>query len=257
MTTRRKFGMGIAAILAAQRAPAALVRSLVAGRHIAATGTRLPYDAEVEYLESTGTQWIETGIYGNDTILVKCGWSYRDSSSYYSPFGTRTSLASRAFAFSGSVTNGIYINYSTSARYLSYSGKDVYAHEWEVQLGKDGSSWYSYLAKDGALVSSSTGAPTAFSTELTIPLFAYRSNSGILTFGNGGQRIKFFQVKQGSEIVLDLFAVRFTNSLGQTEGAMYDRVSGQLFRNAGTGAFVIGPVKARGASGQNGGGISG
>lgn len=44
-------------------------------------------------------------------------------------------------------------------------------------------------------------------------------------------------------IARDSIAVRFTNELGETEGAMYDRVSGQLYRNAGTGAFIIGPDK--------------
>lgn len=37
--------------------------------------------------------------------------------------------------------------------------------------------------------------------------------------------------------------VRFTNEDGVGEGAMYDKVSGQLYRNAGTGAFIIGPDK--------------
>ena len=37
--------------------------------------------------------------------------------------------------------------------------------------------------------------------------------------------------------------VRFTNEDGVSEGAMYDKVSGQLYRNAGTGAFLIGPDK--------------
>ena len=37
--------------------------------------------------------------------------------------------------------------------------------------------------------------------------------------------------------------VRFTNEDGVSEGVMYDKVSGQLYRNAGTGAFVIGPDK--------------
>lgn len=41
-----------------------------------------------------------------------------------------------------------------------------------------------------------------------------------------------------------MIAVRFTNEQGVSEGAMYDRVSGQLFRNAGTGAFTIGPDKS-------------
>ena len=37
---------------------------MIAARQIAfgkAAGKRLPYDAEVEYLESTGTQYIDTG----------------------------------------------------------------------------------------------------------------------------------------------------------------------------------------------------
>ena len=43
--------------------------------------------------------------------------------------------------------------------------------------------------------------------------------------------------------VIDLIPVRFINERGETEGAFYDKVSGQLFGNAGTGAFIIGPDK--------------
>ena len=37
---------------------------------------QLPYDAEVEYLESTGTQWINTGVYGSQSVgaEVKVMW---------------------------------------------------------------------------------------------------------------------------------------------------------------------------------------
>ena len=44
-------------------------------------------------------------------------------------------------------------------------------------------------------------------------------------------------------IIGSFIPVRFTNEDGVSEGAMYDKVSGQLYRNAGTGAFVIGPDK--------------
>ena len=47
----------------------------------------------------------------------------------------------------------------------------------------------------------------------------------------------------GDNPVRDFIPVRFTNERGETEGAMYDRVSGQLYRNSGTGAFIIGPDK--------------
>ena len=40
-------------------------------RNALMTGKRLPYDAEVEYLESTGTQWIDTGIVAADDVGVK------------------------------------------------------------------------------------------------------------------------------------------------------------------------------------------
>ena len=47
----------------------------------------------------------------------------------------------------------------------------------------------------------------------------------------------------GDKPVRDFIPVRFTNENGVSEGAMYDKVSDQLYRNAGTGAFVIGPDK--------------
>lgn len=41
-------------------------------------------------------------------------------------------------------------------------------------------------------------------------------------------------------MLFDIIPVRFTNELGEPEGAMYDKVSGQLFRNAGTDKFLVG-----------------
>ena len=43
--------------------------------------------------------------------------------------------------------------------------------------------------------------------------------------------------------LIDLIPVRFTNENEEPEGALYDRVSGELFRNAGLGSFIIGPDK--------------
>ena len=42
-------------------------------------------------------------------------------------------------------------------------------------------------------------------------------------------------------IVRDFVPIRFTNENEAEEGAMYDFVSEQLFRNNGTGSFIIGP----------------
>jgi len=56
-------------------------------------------------------------------------------------------------------------------------------------------------------------------------------------------RIGFFQIFHNGILLRDFLPVKFSNEQGVSEGAMYDCVSGQLFRNAGTGAFVVGPDK--------------
>ena len=69
-----------------------------------------------------------------------------------------------------------------------------------------------------------------------IYLFAY-DNKG--TPGNtGNARIYSAQFTKGDAVVMDLVPVRKDGV-----GYMYDKVSGQLLGNSGTGDFVIGPDK--------------
>lgn len=49
-------------------------------------------------------------------------------------------------------------------------------------------------------------------------------------------RVYAFSIRKEGEAVLDLVPVRVGD-----EGFMYDRVSGRLFGNSGTGRFVVGP----------------
>lgn len=44
---------------------------MLGARTAAWSGEALPYDAEVEYLESTGTQWIDTGIIATENTRIK------------------------------------------------------------------------------------------------------------------------------------------------------------------------------------------
>ena len=75
-------------------------------------------------------------------------------------------------------------------------------------------------------------------------------------------KVKEYVVFNDGNKIQHLVPVRFTNELGQTEGAMYDRANPTvgmnpdgsartdgLYRNRGTGAFVIGSD----ASAANGG----
>lgn len=56
-------------------------------------------------------------------------------------------------------------------------------------------------------------------------------------------RIYGWRVNRGESTIQECVPVRFTNENNQTEGAMYDKVTKQLFRNQGSGSFIIGPDK--------------
>lgn len=197
----------------------------------------LPYDAEVEYLESTGTQWIDTLQKANNSTSVDCRVAWHDVSGY-----DKVAFA----ADNGSSFNGGFIlavsGFAAFIRYVRgnqykdnyISGKVQADKFYDISVGPDG------LTIDGSNLPITDTA--SFQTNGTLPIFAWRRGTG--NPGAGTARFASFKMWQGSTIVLDMIPVRFTNELGQSEGAMYDRVSGALFRNAGTGAFPIGTDKS-------------
>lgn len=256
MTTRRnmiKAGAGLAAILASGKAPAYLIKSMLAARNsigMRVGGAKLPYDVEeVEYLESTGTQWIDTGIIPTiDTICdIDCmsitfvGWG--------GIVGSCTSDNS---------ADSYYFRQSGAVSVKGYSATVDGKSNVNQILVDDGVKASCHLSKDTFEVNGTikTLGATAFSVSPSLPMFMFAVNLGgspwIYRLFKG--RVFSCKIYNGNILVRDFIPVRFTNELGHSEGAMYDRVSGELepFRNKGTGAFLWGPD----ASAQNGGGIT-
>ena len=190
----------------------------------------LPYDAEVEYLESTGTQWIDTG-----KVLSSTGFAY-DADILFKRidncqvFGGRT-VADNSMADSLSlfIVGGMwrFDNFGSSR-----SGPVV-----------DTDTRYSVSLVDGKTtvngVEVETPVPTGHSSGATVYIFA-----GHRPQASGGvelqSSIRLYSLKfyQYGLLAADYRPVRVGDI-----GYLYDRVSGQLFGNAGTGAFIIGPDK--------------
>jgi hypothetical protein len=179
----------------------------------------LPYDAEVEYLESVGTQWIDTGInpqssttWSTDIVcLPNSGIRYM-------------SLIGYAYSTLGVQSVGI-ANQKWSQTSLSVD----YASPTLVHADQTGQTFNGIQGN-----SNNIGNGLLYLFNRTSSLNQYPWNGKIYSA----------KIWVESILVRDFITVRFTNELGQSEGAMYDRVSGQLFRNAGTGAFTIGPDKS-------------
>lgn len=194
---------------------------------MARRGAPLPYDAEVEWIKCTGTQWLDTGIATNADSELVCDAKMEYSRIPYATLiGTGTGDGNILFSLTYSVGARAYID-----EWKNMSDVDMnIRHLVKINssgIEIDGVERFSYVSN--------------FVSKDTIKLSCWKIDDPVR---NGANSIYYsFCITSGSVKIIDLTPVRFTNENGVSEGAMYDRVSGQLFRNEGTGAFVIGPDK--------------
>ena len=192
---------------------------------------KLPYDEEVEYLESTGTQWIDTGIIALADDSYDLDFWMDNLNNSQTLFGAANDTARYATVW---VTIGGAIRFG-GAGIVSFDYK-----VWKIGDWNSLHSSYSTTILNG--VSKVNSFPYPFKdTSSTQNILLFKANGmpqSIITI-----RINNLHWYRNGVLVRDMIPVRFTNEQGVSEGAMYDRVSGQLFRNAGTGAFTIGPDK--------------
>lgn len=183
-------------------------------------GGKLPYDAEIEYLESSGTQWIDTGVVLDATMTVRVLYDYIQKGFV---FGVRSSTNS---GYSG-VTNE-----SDGTYRIRYGNKNIYA-QLTIPLGTNDVVISPIgVILNGATVSSTTYGNDFFSGHCF--LFTINNNGQPYKGNYGVNRIRRFSIDN----IIDFIPVRVG-----TTGYMYDKVSNQLFGNAGTGDFILGADK--------------
>lgn len=192
----------------------------------------LPYDAEVEYLESTGKQYIELLFGFDNTDEVHTSFSISELTDDKFMVSTKTwNTNNNRFGMGGGRKYQCgYGSYQTGSTFLSpQTYNDNTIRLWNY-AGRIFSVPSLGISLDCASI------PWGGTTTQIRLFFGYNAPSR-------GKMASYHHVKSGNDVA-DLIPVRFTNEQRVSEGAMYDRVSGQLFRNAGTGAFTIGPDKS-------------
>ena len=193
----------------------------------------LPYDAEVEYLESSGTQYVDTGY----APVFPSNLEYRARIRYHNTT-TRMIMGLQGGMYIGVVDgkyqcNGggnITVDAPVSANaahdfgavfHLPTEGSQPRGHrvDWTMDnlSGRTTGDLFHYLPATA-----------------TIWLFWANDASSL----RGASAIYSFQILADGVLVRDYQPVRVG-----TTGYLYDKVSKQLFGNAGTGSFVLGPDK--------------
>lgn len=178
------------------------------------------YDYEVEYLESGGECYISIGIFINGTLEYAAKFTYTAKNTSY--FGGRIAR-----------NNGAYLikNENNSTDSFGYGNISPYTFSFP----SNGIVESSYVGTTFKISNRTINVPRqTFNTNIEFWLFG--ANNYSLT--SAGTRIYYFKLWNAGNLVRDLIPVVKDNV-----GYMYDKVSGQLFGNAGTGDFILGPDK--------------
>ena len=193
-------------------------------------GKPLPYLRRVAYLESHGTEWIDTGVNTKQTLKIRLAFETNSTVAYY-VYGVRFKNSTITCASGTSDLLYGYARWGESAYTPAVPFGLVDVIQDSSGVITNGRS-FSYNYKQTVIERSG----------YTMVLFAAR-NGPTTVVSNMVGKIYYCAIWDDDVLVRDFIPVRFTNDRGETEGAMYDRVSGQIFGNQGTGAFIIGPDK--------------
>ena len=201
-------------------------------------GSSLPNESEIEYLESNGLQWIDTGYIPNANTQLYVEFSIRKFNSNIrdatAPFGVRSGWGNKQFVLFSPVNdrNTEYFCYGNS-----YTQKSIALQlNTRIICTIDKNHWVittNGTSEDHTFSSTeSSRLPT-----LNTILFSY-SNNGTVVIAYNVIDIYRFYVMENDVKVLDYKPYR----VGSV-GYMKDVVDGSLHGNDGTGDFVLGPDK--------------
>ena len=198
---------------------------MLGARTAAWSGKALPYDAEIEFLESTGTQYIGLGFMQDKLYRAEMDVSIpvsgKKGSYVICGANQTTSIGSYLSAYSASTKFiQMFVTGSPNTRIPANDSRTKITIDTVAGM----LSGYGITAIFGEI----NVSPYA-----NFVIFASRKE----TRSQAGTRFYSFKYESDFNSV-NLIPVRKGNI-----GYMYDRVSGQLFGNSGTGAFIIGPDK--------------
>lgn len=175
----------------------------------------------LDYIETTGTQYIDTGFTPNQDSRIVCEIMWMGG---MNGFGARSTVASRNF--SARVINDYWqLGYGSDGGVVT--GTIKAKQEWTtVEINKN--SLYV-----GGEFSVSREYDADFIAPYPIALGAIRAGS--LYYGNG--RYRACQIYDNGVLVRDLIPCKNASD----EIGMYDTLNAAFYGNAGTGTFVAGP----------------
>lgn len=204
---------------------------LLRRRMMGKSGGSIPYQ-RIEYLQGDGSAYIETGVPGNNDnleIAIDCYlYSYNEGifGNLYSSYNS-TALRTRR------ISSENYFEKTLNTRNSSNSGTEGITlapftenTRYSIVSNKQG------VTINGTFYDSTDYSNSGSNNTRTIKLYTATYNHANIS----NMKCYSFSIKNNWTLILNFIPVRIG-----TTGYMYDTVSGELFGNAGTGDFILGP----------------
>ena len=185
----------------------------------------------LEYIQSSGTQYIDTGFKPNQDTRVVCevgGYSIADNSAT-NLFGARTSTSSSdqfSFNIAGSTNyRSDYYNsrvgYSTE---LSFSGKiHIDKNKNVCSIESDGTTY------------TVTNTQGTFQTPFNLFIFGENRNGSVHSIPN--VKLYYFKLYDNGVLIRDFIPCKNASGVA----GLWDDVNSVFYQNAGSGTFTAGP----------------
>lgn len=188
------------------------------------------YKKKLSYLESTGTQYIDTGVVGKSGIKSFLDFEFisGDLNDFIVLGSANNKWAVRFYPVSS--RDGGMWTLGYGGRLISTTSatlKQRYKVESELSVGKQ------TMNVDDSIVINSADTATVNTTR---NMFLFGVNANGTFQGYGGARVYACWIEVGGALVRDFIPVIDMNDVP----CMYDKVSGEFFYNKGKGTFIYG-----------------
>lgn len=184
----------------------------------------------LNYLESTGTQYIDTGVIANQDTGIEMKYEVTKIQSNISqglvPFGAREAYQKRQFLIYSPVNHPKHVYYCYGDVYrLTITSLSV---NKAVNVSIRGNIWKTSLFEH-------TFEESVFETPYNLSLFA--QNCKPASGFDGCLKIYFTQIYDKDKLIKDFIPAK---RISDNVVGMYDKISRKFFINQGTGEFLYG-----------------
>ena len=164
---------------------------------------------EVEWIQSSGTQYIDSGVTETSDMAVSCHFDVDTVASDYL-FGSQQNSANLSY-------NGIFKN-----NMLEYNYAEVgFTAANSIELAEEVVGSTNNITINGVSHTLSTGTPQ----NVSMLIFGIRRNTGAMRPYGGKAKLRYFKIKKGSNTVRDFVPCK--NPAGIV--GLYDLVGGEFY----------------------------